>query len=79
MSLKARHAAKGDVQLNASNLIGIIDFKKLYIQTLKKNGKGLTYDNVRMFAMGKELKDDLFLYSYDILNESTVQVMIKQQ
>ena len=29
-----------------------------------------------MFAMGKELKNDLFLYSYDIMNESTVQVMI---
>ena len=28
--------------------------------------------------MGKELKDDLFLYSYDLLNESTVQVMIKK-
>jgi len=27
--------------------------------------------------MGKELKDDLFIYSYDIINESTVQVMIK--
>ena len=29
--------------------------------------------------MGKELKDDLFLYSYDILDESTVQVMIKKE
>jgi len=26
--------------------------------------------------MGKELKDDLFIYSYDIIDESTVQVMI---
>jgi len=25
-----------------------------------------------MFAMGKELKDDLFIYSYDIIDESTV-------
>ena len=31
-----------------------------------------------MFAMGKELKNDLFIYSYDILDESTVQVMIKK-
>ena len=29
-----------------------------------------------MFAMGKELKNDLFIYSYDIIDESTVQVMI---
>jgi hypothetical protein len=34
--------------------------------------------NIRMFAMGKELKDDLFIFSYDIINESTVQVMIKK-
>ena len=33
---------------------------------------------MRMFAMGKELKDDLYLYSYDIMNEMTVQVMIRQ-
>ena len=78
MNLKARHAAHGDVQLETSNLISIVDFKKTYIKNLKKNGKGLTYDKIRMFAMGKELKDDLFLYSYDILNESTVQVMIKK-
>ena len=28
--------------------------------------------------MGKELKEDLFIYSYDIMNESTVQAMIKK-
>jgi hypothetical protein len=31
-----------------------------------------------MFAMGKELKDDLFIYSYDVMNESTIQVMIRK-
>ena len=79
MKLKARNAAKGDVQMNPSNLMSILDFKKLYITTLKDNGEGLTADKLRMFAMGKELKDDLFLYSYDILDESTVQVMIKKE
>jgi hypothetical protein len=39
----------------------------------------LEIDRIRMFAMGKELKDDLFLYSYDVMNESTVQVMIKKK
>lgn len=76
MTLKARHAAKGDVMMNPSNLISIKEFKNLYIKALKKNGKGLVADKIRMFAMGKELKDELFLYSYDILDESTVQVMI---
>lgn len=68
MELKARHAAKGDVQLNPSNLLSIVEFKQMYIKALKQNGAGLTPDKIRMFAMGKELKDDLFLYSYDILN-----------
>jgi hypothetical protein len=72
MTLKARHAAKGDVQLKPSNLMNIQDFKQLYIKALKKNGAGLTTDKIRMFAMGKELKDELFLYSYDIIDESTV-------
>lgn len=44
----------------------------MYIKALKKNGSGLTTDKIRMFAMGKELKDELFLYSYDIIDESTV-------
>ncbi len=29
-----------------------------------------------MFCLGKELKDELFLYTYDIIDEMTVQVMI---
>jgi hypothetical protein len=72
MTLKARHAVKGDVTMNLSNLMPIVDFKQMYIEALGKNGEGLTTDKIRMFAMGKELKDDLFVYSYDILNESTV-------
>ena len=31
-----------------------------------------------MFCMGKELKDELFLYSYDLIDEMTVQVMFKK-
>ena len=42
------------------------------------NDPEVTVDKLRMFAMGKELKDDLFIFSYDIINESTVQVMIKK-
>ena len=35
-------------------------------------------DQVRLFCLGKELKDDLFLYSYDIMDEMAIQAMIKQ-
>ena len=44
----------------------------MYITELGENGADLEIDKIRMFAMGKELKDDLFVYSYDIINESTV-------
>jgi len=77
MKLQARNAGKGDVQMEPSNLLKITEFKQNYISALGEKGEGLTIERIRMFAMGKELKDDLWLYSYDILNESTVQVMIK--
>jgi hypothetical protein len=44
----------------------------MYITELGENGADILTDKIRMFAMGKELKDDLFVYSYDIINESTV-------
>ena len=76
MTLKVRNAAKGDKVFNMSNLLPITDFKNMYVAEL--NDAAITVDKIRMFAMGKELKDDLFIYSYDIINESTVQVMIKK-
>mmetsp|Transcript_22383 Transcript_22383/g.34643 ORF Transcript_22383/g.34643 Transcript_22383/m.34643 type:complete len:81 (-) Transcript_22383:20-262(-) len=76
MTLKLRHAAKGDVTMEISNLISIKDFKAMYVEKLSDDTVQTT--GLRFFAMGKELKDDLFVYSYDILNESTVQVMIRK-
>ena len=70
MTLKLRNAAKGDKMMELSNLLAIVDFKKLYCEQIEDSE--VTYDKVRMFAMGKELKDDLFIYSFDIMNESTV-------
>ncbi len=39
---------------------------------------GLTVQRIRMFCLGKELKDELFIYTYDIIDEMTVQVMISK-
>ncbi len=68
--------------LELSNLMSIIDLKKTYLELLKSKELSTDLDldssRIRMFAMGKELKDDLFVYSYDIINESTVQVMFRQ-
>jgi len=77
MTLKIRHAARGDIILKeVSNLMTVVDFKKEYIAQLKDDT--VECANVRLFAMGKELKDELWIYSYDMMNESTVQAMIKK-
>ena len=34
---------------------------------------------VRFFCMGKELKDDLYLYSYDIASDMVVQAMFSKK
>lgn len=51
-------------------------FKTKYLAELGE--PDITIDQIRMFVMGKELKNDLWIYSYDIPNEYTVQVMIKK-
>lgn len=76
MTLKVRHAVRGDLVFSLSNLMLIKDFKSMYVNKL--NDPEVLAEKCRMFAMGKELKDDLFIFSYDIINESTVQVMIKK-
>ena len=37
----------------------------------------VTMERLRFFCMGRELKDDLFIYSYDIQDEMAVQCMLK--
>ena len=41
------------------------------------NTKELT-DKIRFFCMGKELKDDLFVYSYDLESNMVVQAMFRK-
>lgn len=69
-------SVKGDCTLSASNLVTISEFKQMYIDKL--NDANIKVENIRMFCLGKELKDELFLYTYDIFDDMTVQVMIKQ-
>ena len=78
MSLKIRNGQMGDINVQPSNNLSISEFKQSYIEALGDKGTGISTNNLRMFAMGKELKDDLFIYSYDIMDESTVQAMIKK-
>lgn len=70
MKLKFRNASKGDLSVDCSNLLDIAALKKLYLEKL--NDPEITTESLRMFAMGKELKDELFVYSYDMIDELTI-------
>lgn len=37
-----------------------------------------TSESTRFFCLGKELKNDFFIYSYDIVDEMVVQAMVKE-
>lgn len=48
----------------------VLELKSSY---LKKLGMGTTkVEELRLFCLGKELKDDLFLYSYEIKDEMVI-------
>ena len=67
---------KGDFTLECSNWVTIAEFKQMYLQKVGAAAADVKVEKVRMFCLGKELKDDLFLYTYDITDEITIQVMI---
>jgi hypothetical protein len=39
---------------------------------------GSKVEDLRLFCLGKELKDDLFLYSYEIKDEMVIQAMFNK-
>ena len=62
--------------MECSNWLSIVEFKQMYLDKLGSAAADIKMEKLRMFCLGKELKDDLFLYTYDIIDEMTVQVMI---
>jgi hypothetical protein len=69
ITLKVRNQSFGDKPLEVENTMSISEFKLKYVEKLiedKTEIEPLKPEQLRMLAMGKELKDDLFLYSYDI-------------
>jgi hypothetical protein len=69
-------SAKGDVQIKVSNKALVLDVKQQYLTQANVTDKQVS--DIRLFCLGKELKDDLFMYSYDIVDEVVMQVMIKK-
>ena len=47
----------------------------MYIE--KADLKEFKVDQIRFFCLGKELKDDLYIYSYEIKDEMAIQAMFK--
>ena len=64
-----------NMQKNISNLTSVKQLKAMYAEELSLE---LTVEQIRFFCLGKELQDDLFLYSYDIKDEMTIMAMKRQ-
>ena len=68
-----------DVQVSNSGTIE--DVKTTYLTCIgpeKVQEMGLTLEKIRLFAMGKELKSELFVYSYDLVDNMVIQAMFKK-
>jgi hypothetical protein len=59
-----------------SNKALVLDVKEQYLKAAEMTEKKV--GDIRLFSLGKELKDDLFMYSYDISDDVVMQVMIKK-
>ena len=57
--------------------MGIETLKTEYITALDLGTDDISSQNLRLFCKGEELKNDLFLYSYEIENDMVIQAMIK--
>ena len=75
LELKVRNTTHGDLPMQAKNTSQVDSFKLEYIAKLKEDNKlpdDLKSSSIRMFAMGKEMKDSFYLYSYDITDGLTL-------
>ena len=80
--IKVRSPALGDQKVIISNLATIEMVKTNYLSQVghsKVAEKGAEVSKLRFFCLGKELKDDLFLYSYEVNDNMVVQAMLRQQ
>ena len=72
-----------NIAADVDNDMTIADLKKLFLEKLaeEKPGseEGLALPRLRFFCLGKELKDELFLYSYDLVDDLTIQCVQRPQ
>lgn len=73
--MKFRLAGESDCLVDIVNTDAITDLKQKYIS---KSGKDVAVEQVRLFCMGKELKNENFVYSYDINQDKVITVLIRK-
>ena len=68
--------------MQISNLASVLQIKTAYlsmIDSAKKTEKGAEEESkLRFLCLGKELKDELFVYSYEMFDGIVVQAMIRK-
>lgn len=70
-----RNPGLGDQSVTVSNLSTIEMIKTAYLSQVdaaKVAEKGVDVSKLRFFCLGKELKNDLFLYSYEMADNIVV-------
>ena len=70
IKFKARNGIKF-LKLKSSNYTSVIKTKKSIAKKL-----GTTYDKIRLFFSGKEMKNDLQLWNYNVDNDVVIMVMV---
>jgi len=55
----------------------ISECKQIFLKEVEKEDVA-TSESTRFFCLGKELKNDFYIYSYDIVDEMVVQAMVKE-
>ena len=65
-------------KFDVSNLLSIPQLKELYVKAESKK-QAIYASQLRLFYQGKECKDDLFVYSYEMADDMTVTVMIRKK
>ena len=76
-----RNNLTGSHTLQLSNLSTISAVKQAYLDALgaeKVAELSLALEKVRLFSMGQELKDELFIYSYNIKDNMVMQAMFRK-
>jgi hypothetical protein len=68
--LKVRFGPK-DINIIVTNKSSILEAKAIFLKEVEMEEKS-NPENTRFFCLGKELKNEFFIYSYDIVDEMVV-------